>query len=107
MFKKKFKVRVSRYIDDRYVVQWCEYRFIPIWRSLLFWFDQGHPGGTQCWSPEMWNYKKAEEIASTLKTKKDVDNYYIPYVEKCKRWTEEEEKYIKENMPYSTKIINP
>jgi len=103
MFKKKFRVRVSHFAEAKYTVQWCHYRFIPFWHSLCFWFDQGHPGGTECWSTNMWTVTKAEDIASRLKTRDDVRDYYKFYEKKEKEWIEREKRFWEKNVPYSSK----
>jgi hypothetical protein len=105
-FSKKFKTRVSHYADCRYVVQWCNYRFIPVWHSLCFWFEQGHPGGTECWSTDIWDYKTAERIASSIKSKKDLRSYYKKFEDEKENWEQEEKEYWKKNAPYKNKIIN-
>jgi hypothetical protein len=106
IFSKKFKTRTFHFSSGKYTVDYCYYRFIPIWYSLNFWFSQGYPGGTECWSTNLWDCEKAERIASGLKSIDDVKLYYKPFEEEEKRWREEEKKYWIKNVPYKTKIIN-
>jgi hypothetical protein len=105
--KKKFTVEVHRHSADNYMVAYASYSFIPFfsWRYLIFWFDQGHPGGTECWSRNMWPYKKAEEIASRLKSIEDVNEYYKPHIQEANEWKEENDRYCKKHIPYSRKKI--
>jgi hypothetical protein len=105
-FSKKFKTRVSHFADAKYTVQWCNYRFIPVWHSLCFWFEQGHPGGTECWSTDMWDYKTAERIATKIKSKSDLRKYYEPFEKQEAKWRTDEKEYWKKNAPYRTKVIN-
>ena len=104
-FAKKFKTRVRHYTEDQYTVQWANYRFIPIWWDLCYWFDQGHPGGTEGWSPNMWSYKEAEKIATSLKNRQDINEYYEMYVLAEREWRAEEKEWWKRHVPYDTKVI--
>lgn len=106
LVSKKFKTRVCYYSECKYTVDWCNYRLIPIWHSLCFWFDQGHPGITECWSTDLWDYKTAENIASSIKSKNDLRNYYKKDEEKERIWREEEKMFWKKNAPYRSKVIN-
>lgn len=103
MFNKKFKVRVKHFAECKYTVQYAYYRFIPVWHSLCFWFHQGHPGGTECWSIDLWNVETAERIASSLKTINDVKEYYKPLEEEEAKWRIAEKEYWQKNAPYASK----
>jgi hypothetical protein len=105
MFKKKFKVRVSHFSSGKYTVDYAYYRFIPIWNSFTFWFNQGHPGGTECWSTDMWDYNTAEKIASKIKTIEDVSTHHEPEVKKMQAWKKAEAEWWNENAPYQSKKI--
>ncbi len=105
-FSKKFKTRVRHFAENKYEVQWCDYRFIPKWHSLYFWFDQGHPGGTECWSGNLWNYRTAEKIASEIKSKSDLRKHYEPMEKKEAKWRLAEKRFWEKNVPYKTKNIN-
>jgi hypothetical protein len=100
LLDKKFKVRVSHFAECKYTVDYAYYRFIPVWHSLCFWFEQGHPGGTECWSTDMWDVKTAERIASEIKTINDVREYYKPLEEKEAKWEQIEKEYWQNNAPY-------
>ncbi len=103
LFNKKFKARVAYYSQCKYTVDYAYYRFIPNWRPLCFWFDQGHPGGTECWSKELWDVQQAEEIASELKSINDVIKYYEPLNQQEATWRKREKEYWKKNAPYVKK----
>lgn len=100
---KKFRVRVRHYADCKYVVEYAHYRFIPIWHTLNFWFDMGHPGGVECWSTDMWDVEEAERIATRLKSIDDVYEYYKPLIEQKEKWMEDERNYWKAQKPYIIK----
>lgn len=103
LIDKKFKVRVRHFRSCRYIVEYSYYRFIPIWKPLLFWFDQGHPGGCECWSKNMWDVKEAEKIASKLKTIDDIAEYYKPWEKQENEWRKNQKKYLEEKAPYTVK----
>jgi len=103
MFEKKFKVRVRHFAEARYIIEWSNSRFTPRWRSLCFWFDQGHPGGTQCWSTAMWACEKAEELAKGLDSVEDIQKYYDPLEAEEAEWRAKEKEYWVKNAPYSVK----
>jgi hypothetical protein len=105
LFDKKFKVKIEHFSNCKYAIYYCNYRIIPIWSELCFWFEQGHPGGTQCWSIELFDIKEAEDIAKNLKSMDDIDNYYKPHIENAKKWLKEEKEYWQKNMPYTSKIV--
>lgn len=105
MFAKKFRVRVAHYYKGDYVVQYAHYRFIPIWHSLKYWFDQGHPGGTEGWMINLWNVSGAEQMAKRLKSIEDVNNYYVHSEALQKAWKKREEEYWKRSVPYTSKEI--
>ena len=100
---KKFKVRISHFAEGKYTVQYAHYNFFPNWKSLNFWFDQGHPGRTQCWSINLWDVCSAEKVASNLKTIDDIKKYYEPFEREAAAWCLEEKKYWEKNVPYQTK----
>ena len=104
-FPLKFKVRVVQFVPCKYIVEWCHYRFIPIWHPIRFWFDQGHPGDTECWALDMWDFKTAEYIARGFKSIKDIEKYYEADEKKELEWREKERQYLEENMPYNSKNI--
>lgn len=101
--KKKFKVRVRYFSSGWYCVEYAWYRFIPNWNVISFWFDQGVPGGTECWSTELFQVNKAEEFASTLKSIEDVNNWYSEQNLKRDSFYKKQTEYYKKNVPYQTK----
>lgn len=106
--RKKFKTRIKHFGETKYTVDYCYYRFIPIWHSLAYWYDLGHPGNTynHGWDISLWNYKSAEEIAKNIKNIKDVEEYHKPHVEKSLKWKDDEKEFWINNKPYRIKIIN-
>jgi hypothetical protein len=107
LFTKKFKTRVKHYINEKYTVQYCYYRFIPIWYSLMWFHSSGyHSGNMTGWYINLWDYESAEKIATKIKSIEDVLNYYKPFEEEEKKWEKAEQKYWEKNVPYNTKIIN-
>lgn len=105
MFKKKFKVRVSHFSGDKYTVEYCHYRFIPIWHPLLFWFEQTLTGGTECWSMKLFYVKDAEQLASQIKSIEDVKNWYKKDEEREREFYREKQEYYKKNVPYKRNEI--
>ena len=105
MFKKKFKVRIRLFSEDKYVVQYAYYRIIPLYKSLCFWFSQTLTGGTECWSTNMWPYEVAEEVALSLKCMGDVDAYYKPYDKEKADFKKEQKEYYERHVPYQCKQI--
>ena len=105
LFTKKFRVRVRHYTDKYYVVDYAYYRIFPNWGVILFWFDQGHPGGTECWSEKMFTVKEAEEFAKTLNTFQDIVKYYQPLIVAADKWKHDEIKWKAENIPYYEKYF--
>ena len=106
VFSKKFKVRVKYFANCKYTVDYAHYRLIPIWRSLSFWFEQGHPGGTECWTTDLFKVGEAERIAKTLNSVDDVNKFYESRIKKEKKWRENEKEYLKRNTPYQSRQIN-
>ena len=76
MLNKKFKVRVTLYARDRYVVQFAHYYFFPIYKTLQRWFECGLTSGIECWSVDLFCYEEAEYIAKSLKSIDDVHELY-------------------------------
>lgn len=105
LFDKKFKVRVRLLAQDRYMVQYTHYRFIPIWHSLCFWFEQTLTGGTQCWSTELFSYQEAEDLAKKLKSIEDVRKWYEKDEAKEKDFYKRRKEYYAKNVPYDTKYF--
>jgi len=100
---ENFRVRVRHYSGCKYTVDYAYYRFFPVWHHLQFWFSQGHPGGTECWSTNLCDFDEAESITTGLKCIEDVEKYYKPFQEEKLKWEQDEEKFWKENHPYSSK----
>lgn len=103
---KKFKTRVCYFGRDRYTVQYAYYKWFPLWKSLKFWFEQSVIGGTECWSTNLFSVEKAEELASSLKSIRDVEAYYKPYIEEREDFYRRKKEYYKKNVPYQTKTFN-
>jgi hypothetical protein len=93
LFQKKFKVRVNYFAEDKYTVDWANYRFFPIWYSLCFWFEQTLTGGTECWSTNLFQIKDAEKLANTLKSRADIRRYYEPEENKEKDFYKRQNEY--------------
>ena len=105
MFEKKFRVRISHYAENKYAVQYSNYRFIPIYNSMLFWFDLGFTGNCECWSLGLFEIKEAEEFASTLKSIEDVNEYYRKENIKRTEFYKKKNEFQKNNIPYKSKQI--
>jgi len=103
--EKKFKVRVNYWGRGKYTVEWCNYRFIPIWHELCFWFEQTLTGNTECWTVSLFSWDNAEKVASKLKSINDVRKYYKADEDKEKAFKIAKEKYYEENVPYSKKYF--
>ena len=103
LFPLKFKVRVSHFEEQYYTVDYCNYRIFPIWRSLMSWFEQGHPGGTETWYKDLFDFKTAERIAGSLFSIKDVELFHEKDIENAKNWKIVESEFRKRNVPYKTK----
>ena len=67
MFKKKFKIRVKRYYEAKYVVEFAYYRFFRIWSEIIYWKDPVDIWNTNGWHPIIFkNYQDAENYAKKL-----------------------------------------
>ncbi len=105
MFEKKFKVRVNHYTQDKYTVDWTNYRFIPTWHNICWWYSGSLEGNTHRWAVKLFSVKDAENFASTLKSIEDLYEYYGPEKEKEKDFYKERNEYYEKNVPYKTKVI--
>lgn len=105
LFKKKFKVRVSLFSESKYTVDYAYYRFIPNWKSLVFWYGVSFDSNIDGWSTDLFSVKEAEEIANRLKSIDDVERYYKPEDRKREKFLIEKEEYLAKNRPYKTKNI--
>jgi len=103
IFNKKFKVKVSHVIRDKYKVQYAHYRFIPTWHSLCFWFELTLTGNRECWSPKLMNIEEAERLAKRINSMEDVTEFYKPDEEREKIFYERKEQYYKKAVPYQSK----
>lgn len=82
LFNKKFKVKITHCGEDKYQVKYAHYRFIPIWHTLRFWFEQTLTGGTECWSTMLFKIEEAERVAKKIKNIADVREWYKPHKER-------------------------
>ena len=105
IFKKKFRTRVNYFGEGRYQVQWANYRLIPIWHTLCFWFEQTLTGGTECWSDNLMYIEEAEETAKKLNSIEDVREWYKPHEERRRIFYEKKAEYYKKSVPYKSKIF--
>lgn len=104
MFKKKFKVKVSYWGHGKYTVSYAYYRFIPIWYTLKFWFEQTLTGGTECWSTSLMSVKEAEKLAQKIKNIDDVYKFYEKDELKESDFYKRKSEYYKNAVPYRSKI---
>lgn len=105
MFKKKFKVRIKHYAEDRYKIQYSSYRFIPIYNSLLWWFEGSLKSNIECWTLRLPKLEEAEKLAQSLKSIQDVESWYEKEKAKEKDFYKRKEEYYKTNIPYTTKYF--
>ena len=105
MFKKKFKVRIKHFAEDKYVVQYAYYYFIPFFKSLNCWFGMSLTTDTECWTLHLNGYKNAELLASDLKSIESVKNWYQKEEEKEKDFYQRKKEYYSKNIPYNTKYF--
>ncbi len=105
MFNKKFKVRVTHFAEDKYVVQYSHHYLIPWYNSLCFWFEQSLTGGTECWSTNLYDYKTAENLAKSLKSIEDVSKWYEKDEAREKDFYKRKKEYYSKNVPYDTKYF--
>jgi len=103
LFSKKFKTRVVHFSRDRYTVEYASYRFIPIWHTLKFWFEQSLTGGTECWSTELLKVEDAENLARRLRSIEDVIEWYKPDEEREKLFYIKKKEYYEKAVPYSSR----
>lgn len=103
IFNKKFKVKVVLFSGDRYQVKYTNYRFIPIWYPLCFWFEQTLTGGNECWTTDLFKVEEAERIAKKLKTIEDVAEWYKPDEEKRIIFYKRQTEHYKKAVPYNSK----
>jgi hypothetical protein len=103
-YDKKFKVKVSLYTKDKYIVQYTYHRFIPKWKALYFWFGLYHGAGLECWSIDLWDIDEAEKMAESLKSMKDVNEYFNRQMWIKKKWEAEEANWWEGRTPYKEKI---
>jgi hypothetical protein len=101
--KKKFKVRVVLFDQQRYCVQYAYYYFIPVYHTLKFWFFLSYTGSIHTWATKLFSVKEAEQFASTLKSIEDIRKYYIPQEAKQTEFYKERKASYKKNVPYRTK----
>jgi hypothetical protein len=105
MFEKKFRVRISHFAEDKYTVDYTYYRFIPIYKSINFWFDCGMRGNLESWSTDLFEIKEAEEFAANLKSIEDVNEYYRKENIKRTEFYKKKNEFQKYNIPYKSKQI--
>lgn len=105
MFKKRFKVRVKHYVEDKYIIQYAHFYLIPIYHSLCFWFEQTLTSNTECWSTDLMDYREAEELAKSLKSVEDVKKWYEKDEAREKDFYIRKKEYYEKNVPYDTKYF--
>lgn len=103
LFSKKFKTRVVYFGWGKYTVEYANYRLIPIWHTLKFWFEQSLTGGTECWSTELLKVEEAENLAKRLRSIEDVIEWYRPHEEREKLFYIKKKEYYEKAVPYSSK----
>jgi hypothetical protein len=103
--KKKFKVRVRHYLYDKYVVEFAHYYFIPIYSTLCFWFEQSVAAETHCWSTYLTDYETAENLAKSLKSIEDVEQWYKKDKAREMDFYKRRKEYFEKNIPYDTKYF--
>ena len=101
----KFSVRVKYFMNGKYEVQWSEYRFIPTYRSLCFFFYQSPTSGTECWSTKLYTYQEAMDLASKLKSKEDIEDWYKPYELERESFLKRKEEYYKKSVPKQREVF--
>jgi hypothetical protein len=107
LFKKKFSVRIRRYYQHTYTVDYAHYRFLKLWNEVTYWRDPLNIWDTEGWHPILFSKPEgAESFAkSQLNSYDDVIRYYIPQLKKENDYLERRKEFFGKSEPYETKII--
>ena len=105
MFKinKKFKVRVDHYSQGMYVVEYTHYYLIPIYHTLMGWYEGGLLSGIECKSMKLMDIEKAENAAKNLKSINDVRKWNAKIKEQEDDFYKRKKEYYAKHVPYKTK----
>lgn len=105
-FAKKFEVRVVYHLRNNYKIEWCEYRLLKNWQTILKWHHLSDPNYSgMCWNPELLPYNKAIEFAKTLTSIEKIREYHKEQNKIKDKWITKRREYLAKTNPVKEETI--
>ena len=105
LFEKKFKVRVKHFSSEYYCIEYCYYRFIPIWHRLYKWTDPSITAWYDGWNTMIHcSFISAEQFAEKINYEY-VKNHNENQLKKEKDFYKRQKEHNIKIIPYDSKII--
>lgn len=106
IFEKKFRVRVRHFKDEYFCIEYSyTWKYLPpIWRRLLYWFEQSVYANTEGWSTRLFRVDSAETYAKKLKSISDIKKLDNAEIDKRSDFYRRRAE-SKDKIPYQVKNI--
>lgn len=102
--KNGFRVRIAYYHQEYYQIEYSEFEYLPVWKSLDEFIGIDFALDLYSWQPQLFKVDEAQEIAQTLTLDK-VNEIHAEENKKMSKWFADKKLWESKNTPYNSKII--
>lgn len=103
--KKKFKLKLSHYSEDYYVIKYAYYWFIPIWSEVSQWFEVGYTSQLEQFRSKLVKITDEESIKKQFPTIESIYAYHAIEKQKEKDFYIKKKAYLEKVTPYKSKTL--
>jgi len=82
--KKKFKLRLTHYCEESYIIEYAYYWFIPIWYNIFWWYENGYTSGLEQFTPKLVKIIDEESIKKQFPTIEAIRAFHTIEMQKQK-----------------------
>ncbi len=72
VFNLKFKTRVVPFSQGYHTVEYTQYRIIPNWVKITFWYEETLGSRAECWSLRIFTKIQAERFVNKINSINDI-----------------------------------
>lgn len=105
-FPLKFVTKISHYYETYYCIRYSQYRFIPIYHKLKYFYFISVDYDHYEWMTKLFKYENVELMADKLKTIDDIKLFHENEKIREQHYKKSRKEYLKNSIPYKTKIYS-
>lgn len=103
--KKKFKLRLTHYSGEYYIVEYAYYWFIPVWYYIVWWSEHGYTSRLEQFTPTLVKIGDEENIKKQFPTMESICAFHAIEQQKQQEFYIKQKAYLATVTPYKTKTL--